>query len=504
MDGDMTPREPADDAGHAAIHDLVIRGGRVMDPDSRLDTVLDIGIDGSQIVALSVTPLNGRRVLDGAGRVVAPGWIDLHSHAQTVAGGRLQVHDGVTTALDLEGGLSDVADHYARAATEGRALNYGFSASWQQARMREVGGLPIGALTDVLGHFGNPAWKGSASRRQLDAMFAQLEQDLSDGAIGIGMLIGYAPRVDPSEYLRVSHLAADSDTATFTHARDLVEHAPDAVIDGAEEIVNAAQATGARSHYCHINSTSLWHIDRVHNLIERAQAPITTEAYPYGAASTAISADFLAPERLHEHRLTPQQIIYTPTGEPVTDARQLAELRQHHPGAVVLVHYLDEGDPGDRGVLERALTFPGAVVGSDAMPLAWTEAVADPYAWPPPRSLTVHPRGAGTFSRFLRRYVRELGSVSLMEAIERCSLGPARVLEPYVPSMRRKGRLQVGCDADLVVFDPDTVTDTATYRRGTLPSRGYAYVIVQGAVAVEHDRLDPAVLAGRPIRSESV
>lgn len=491
------------DVPRSATYDIVIVGGRVLDPESGTDAVLNIGINGSKIIEVTSAPLAGRRILDAAGLVVAPGWIDLHSHAQSVAGSRMQVHDGVTTALDLEGGLSDVDRHYARASLEGRAVNYGFSASWQQARMRQVGGLSNGTLNDVLGHFGNPAWKRSASPRQVEAMLGQLGQDLSDGAIGIGMLIGYAPRVSPDEYVQVSQLAADSDTGMFTHARDLIEDVPDAVIDGANEIVNAAQTTGARSHYCHINSTSLWHIDRVHDLIERAQTRITTEAYPYGAAATAISADFLAPDRLHEHRLTPDLIVYTPTGEPVSAVDELVHLRRTDPGAVVMVHYLDEGDPVDRGVLERALTFPGAVVGSDAMPLEWSETIADPFAWPPPQSLTVHPRGAGTFSRFIRRYVRELRSVSLMEAIERCSLGPARILQDFVPQMQNKGRLQNGCDADVVVFDPATVTDMATYRRGALPSRGYAYVIVGGQVSIDHDCLEMGVLAGRPVRSRA-
>lgn len=487
----------------ARVYDLVIRGGRVMDPESGTDEVLNVGINGQTILEITSAPLRSQRVVDADGLVVAPGWIDLHSHAQTVAGSRMQVHDGVTTALDLEGGLSDVAGHYDAAAKEGRAVNYGFSASWQQARMREVGGLSNGRLTDVLGHFGNPAWKQSATPRQLDALFAQLGQDVSDGAIGVGMLIGYAPRVEPSEYLRAAGLVAESGTAMFTHARDLIEDVPDAVIDGAEEIVEAAQATGARSHYCHINSTSLWHIDRVHDLIARSQTTISTEAYPYGAAATAISADFLAPERLHEHRLSPDLLVYTPSGQPIRGVRELAELRRNDPGAVVIVHYLDEDDPVDRGVLQRALSFPGAVVGSDAMPLEWSETVTDPFAWPPPPELVVHPRGAGTFSRFFRRYVRELGSATLMDAIERCSLGPARILQDFVPQMQVKGRLQVGCDADIVVFDPATVTDMATYQQGAQASRGYAYVIVGGQVTIDHDRLEMDVLAGRPVRSRA-
>ena len=435
-------------------HDLVLVGGRVIDPESGLDAIRNVGVLGGRIAAVTVAPLRGRRIHDVAGMVVTAGWIDMHSHAQSVAGSRLQAHDGVTTALDLEGGLPDVAGHYAAAAAEGRATNYGFSTSWQQARMVEVGRLPSGRLVDVLGHFGDPAWKQPANRRQLDRMVERFRTDIDNGAIGIGVLIGYAPEVDPAEYRMVSRVAESTGTATFTHARDLVEDRPNAVVDGAEEIVATAQETGARSHYCHINSTSLWHIDRVHRLIDSSPAAVSTEAYPYGAAATAISADFLSPDRLHEHRLTPQKLTYTRTGLPVRDVQELAHLQATDPGAVAIVHYLDENQPEDRVHLDRALSFPGAVVGSDAMPLTWAENESDPYAWPPPSSTVAHPRGAGTFSRVFRRYVRELRSMTLHEAIIRCSLQPARLLEDFVPAMARKGRVQVGCDADLVGVRP--------------------------------------------------
>ncbi len=483
-------------------HDLVIKDGRVIDPETGLDGIRNIGITKGSIVAVTQDDLQGAVTIDASGLVVAPGWIDLHSHAQSVAGGRLQARDGVTTALDLEGGFLGVAAHYERAATEGRAINYGFSTSWQAARMVDVGGLATGDLVDAMAYFGNPAWKVSASKRQITAMVARLGQDIDDGAIGLGLLMGYAPRVEPSEYLTMAQLAADTDTGTFTHARDLVEDVPDTVIDGAEEIVNAAQETGARSHYCHVNSTSAWHVDRVHDLVQRAQTEITTEAYPYGAASTSITADFLSPDRLHERGLTPQSIVYTPTGQRVADDAMLAELQRRDPGAIAIVHFLNESDPLEQSILDRALLFPGTVVGSDAMPLIWPQERHDPYAWPP-ADVTHHPRGAGSFSRFLRRYVRELGAISLSEAVSRCALGPARVLESYVPAMRRKGRVQPGCDADLVVFDPENVTDRATYATGTLPSTGYAYVLVGGQVLVDHDQLRLDVLPGRPVRSHS-
>jgi cytosine/adenosine deaminase-related metal-dependent hydrolase len=484
------------------VHDIVIRGGRIIDPESGLDAIGQIGIIGSTIRAVTTDEeLAGHRVLDADGMIVAPGWIDLHSHAQSVAGSRLQVLDGVTTALDLEGGLTGVAAHLEDAAREGRATNYGSSASWQQARMIEVGGLEGDRPRDVLTSLGGAEWKRAASRRQTDALLDRLGADIADGAIGVGLLLGYAPATEPEEYLRVSQLAADTGTGTFTHARDLVETVPDVAMDGAEEIVRAADLTGARAHYCHVNSTSLWHVDRVHRLIERSPAPVTTEAYPYGAGSTAIGAAFLAPERLAERRLTPSSIVYTPTGQRVRDVDELVRLRRDDPGAIVIIHLLDEDVPRDRLVLDQALTFPGTVVASDAMPLVWDAEAIDPLAWPPPRSVVAHPRGAGTYSRFLRQYVRTSGRLSWTEAVTRCSLGPARILESFVPVMRRKGRLQVGCDADIVVLDPSRVTDRATYDVGTLPSAGYAFVIVAGQVTVTDDRLDPAVLAGVAVTS---
>ena len=229
--------------------------------------------------------------------------------------------------------------------------------------------------------------------------------DLADGALGIGVLLGYAPAASPEEYLRVAGLAAEAGVPTFTHARDLIEMVPGTLADGAEEIVRAAAETGAHMHYCHVNSTSQRHIDRVLALVARAQAAgsrVTTEAYPYGSGMTGIGAAFLAPERLGERGLSPSSLTYAPTGERVASAARLRELRQADPGGLVIIDLLSEDDPADRALLMRSLTFPGAVVASDAMPLTWTAPPADPLAWPLPPTAITHPRTAGTFSRALR------------------------------------------------------------------------------------------------------
>ncbi|WP_219844536.1 MULTISPECIES: amidohydrolase family protein [unclassified Arthrobacter] len=484
------------------ICDVALVGGRVVDPETGLDEIRNVGITGSTISTVSSAPIPARKTLDVSGLVVAPGWIDLHSHAQSIAGGRLQARDGVTTALELEAGASPVAEAYAHAAVHGRPINYGYSTSWQQARMVEVGGLQAsGELTHALMHFGDPAWQRPASAKQRAAMFDRLREDLDNGALGIGVMIGYAPRVDPGEYVGISRIAAEAGVTTFTHPRALSEQVPDTPIDGAEEIVRVTQETGVRAHYCHIHSTALRQIDRVHRLIEASPSPVTTEAYPYGAGMTAISADFLAPERLHELGITPQSIVYAPTGESVSDALHLKELRKRDPGGLALIHYLHEEDPMDQALLDTGMTFPGTIVASDAIPFTWHTLGKNPMDWPPPLELVTHPRTAGTFSKYIRRYVRELSALSLLEAVGRCTLAPAQVLEPFVPAMTRKGRVQPGCDADLVVFDLQRISDQSTFQVSTRASTGYSYVLVNGQILVRDDELITDVLPGRPVRA---
>jgi dihydroorotase-like cyclic amidohydrolase len=486
--------------------ETVLRGGRVIDPESGFDRVADVAIGQGRIEWMGAGLAPGPADVDVAGLVVTAGFIDLHSHVNDLAGLRLQALDGVTTALELEAGASPVAGAYQRAAAEGRPVNYGFATSWAQARMAEVAGFPPAqTLSDVLRRLGDPRWQGAASPALLAALMSRLADDLADGALGIGVLLGYAPGVDPAEYLRLAELAAQAGVPTFTHARDLIELVPHTAIDGAEEIVRAAGQTGAHMHYCHVNSTSQRHIDRVLGLVSRAQAAgarISTEAYPYGSGMTAIGAAFLAPERLGERGLVPSSLTYAPTGERVATEARLRELRQADPGGLALIELLNEDNPADRALLMRSLTFPGAVVASDAMPLTWSGPglKADPRAWPPGAGAMTHPRTAGTFSRAVRLLTRGSGPLRLAEALGRCSLEPARLLEASVPAMRRKGRLQTGADADVIVFDPATITDRATYADSTRPSAGIRHVLVNGTFVVRDGSIVPDARPGRPVR----
>jgi dihydroorotase-like cyclic amidohydrolase len=485
--------------------DVVLRGGRVIDPETGLDAVRDVSLAGGRIAEVAPLLPPGPAGHDVTGLVVTAGFIDLHSHVDDIGGLRLQAMDGVTTALELEAGATPVAAAYRRAAAHGRPVNYGFSASWALARMEAVAGLPpAGNLARFMTNIGNPAWQRPADRAQLSAMMSHLEADLADGAIGIGVLLGYAPAAGTEEYLRVAGLAAEAGVTTFTHARDLIEMVPGGAADGAAEIVHAAAQTGAQMHYCHINSTSQRHIDRVLGLVGRAQAAgsrVTTEAYPYGSGMTGIGAAFLAPERLGERGLMPSSLTYAPTGELVATEERLRELRRADPGGLVIIDLLSEDDPGDRDLLLRSLTFPGSVVASDAMPLTWITP-RDDLAWPLPPGAITHPRTAGTFSRALRLLTREHGTHDLPAALAKCSLDPARLLQEHVPAMRRKGRLQPGTDADVIVFDERLITDQATYAKSTRPSTGIRHVLVNGEFVVRDGNIVPDARPGREVRGE--
>lgn len=488
-------------------HDLVLRGGRVIDPETGLDDIRDLAVSGGRITEVANGLAPAAVDIDVAGQVVTAGFIDLHSHTAGIAGLRLRALDGVTTSLELEAGVTPVGRMYEWAAAEGMPINFGFSASWAMARMEAVGGIELdGRLDLLLANIATPAWQGAASPAQIGVILNRLSADLADGAVGIGMLVGYAPGTDPDEYLQVAALAANAGVPTFTHARDLTDFTPNALIDGAEEIVRAAGETGAHMHYCHINSTSLRHIDRVLELVGRAQAAgsrVSTEAYPYGAGMTGIGAAFLAPERLGERNLKPTDLTYAPTGEQLASEDRLRELRATDPGGLAIIRHLDEDKPADLDIMLRPLIFPNAIVASDAMPLTWSGPVPDQLTWPLPDRAFTHPRTVGTFARALRMLGADGGPLGLTETLRRCTLLPAQQLEACVPAMRRKGRLQPGCDADIVVFDPATVTDQATYTHTTRPSTGIVHVLVNGTFVVRDADLVTSALPGQPIRATS-
>ncbi|MEV0280274.1 amidohydrolase family protein [Streptomyces sp. NPDC050610] len=486
----------------------LLRGGRVIDPGTGFDAVADVLVSDGVVSAVG-TGLDappGCTVLDVAGLVVGPGFVDLHSHVHSIAGQRLQAMDGVTTALDLEAGLMPIGRAYAEAAAAGRPLHYGFSASWGGARAQVLAGIePDARLASGFAVLGNPAWQRSSSDRELAEWLALLEGELAGGALGIGVLLGYAPHSEPAEFLAVARLAARAGAPTYTHVRELVEVDPRTPADGSEEVAAAAAETGAAMHHCHVNSTSGQHIDRVLGALDasrRSGSRVTIEAYPYGAGSTAIGAAFLDAERLRMKGLSASSVVMLESGERIADDGRLRQLRESDPGAPCILEFLDESDPRERAMLHQALAFPDAIVASDAMPVFWRDGSSDSTLWPLPPGGTTHPRTAGTFAKTLRVMVRESGAWDWPEAFRRCAHLPARVLDDVAPGARAKGHLGVGADADIVVLDPEAITDTATYFDSTRPSVGVRYLLVGGVQMVSAGELQTDALPGRPLRGE--
>ena len=490
------------------MSDLLLRGGRVIDPSDGTDAVRDLHVRDGRVAAVGAdlpAPPDAT-VVDVSGLLVGPGFVDLHSHVHSIAGQRLQAFDGVTTALDLESGLMPIERAYAKAAEEGRPLHYGFSASWGGARAAVLAGIEQTAdIVSSLDVLSNPLWQASSTPAQLAQWIELLRGELSAGALGIGVLMGYAPRTDPAEFLAVARLAAEANAPTFTHIRELVDVDSTIPVDGAEELERAAAETGAAMHHCHVNSTSRRHVDRVLGSIGRAQAAgsrVTVEAYPYGAGSTAVGAFFLAPERLAAWGLRPSSLVLLPSGERIADAARLREVRETAPGTPCIVEFFDESLPGDRALLHDALAYPDAIVASDAMPVLWPDGRFDSREWPLPAGGSTHPRTAGTFARALRTMVRESGTWSWAEAFRRCSYLPARVLDEVAPGAAAKGHLRPGADADVVVLDPATVTDTATYLDPVRPSVGVQHLLVAGEPVVRGGELVQDAYPGRPLRGE--
>lgn len=494
----------------ATEFDSVIVGGRVVDPETGLDAVRSVGIRDGAIAAISDAELSGEQILDARGLVVAPGFIDLHCHTQSLPGDRIQAFDGVTTALELESGILPVGDWYDEQARAGRALNYGTSASWVFARIGELNpemGEPHPSLAYFQAAYQHSEWQYEVSDRgQIDRILQRLEQGLAEGGLGIGINNGYVPGAGVQEMSLVADLAARHDVPTFTHIQFMSNIDPQSSQEAYLRLIAYAATSGAHMHICHLNSTSLRDIERCAHLITVAQQhglKVTVEAYPYGAASTVVGAAFLAhPCYCERTGATWSDIVLNATGEPVRDEAELRQVQKDEPGQPIVWHFLSpESNAEDQRLLDMSVMYPGGAIASDAMP--WEQpghVLVEGDVWPLPADAVAHPRSAATFARFFAQYVAGRRLITLPDAIAKCSLIPAQILANASDTMSRKGRLQVGADADVTVFNLDAFEDKATFAEPTHPSVGVMHLIVGGVPLIRDGILDTALRPGTPVR----
>lgn len=463
------------------IYDRVILNGRVMDPESGLDALRHVGVAGGKVAAISATPIVGRDTIDARGLVVAPGFIDLHDHWQDAEGYRFAAMDGVTTALELEGGAGAVRGWYA--AREGRSLiNFGASASHGAARRSAVvtrGDLAAARTAQDSLEAANPGAYRTASNEEVQAIVRHITANLNDGALGVGMGLAYVPAAGRDEIFRVFQEAARTGVTIFVHIRHASLTVNQGTLDATQEVIADAAATGASLHIVHVTSTGLRQTDVALEMIAGARAhgvDVTTELYPYEAASTDIRAAIFDPGWQQRLGISERDIMWFATGERLSPESFAAYRRGGGPIVAFVI-------PPE--ALDAALRDSTVLIASDGVPLGENAG---------------HPRGAGTYARVLGKYVREGQTLSLMHALKRMTLLPARRLERWVPQMRSKGRLNVGSDADVTVFDPARVIDRATYERPKQAPEGIPFVLVNGTPVVRNGSVVPNVTPGSAIR----
>lgn len=493
------------------MYDLVIRGGRVIDPETGFDAIADLAISAGRIAEIGPDLGPALREIDAAGLIVAPGFIDLHGHGQSLPADRMQAFDGVTTSLELEVGAMPVAEWYAAQQNSRRLLNYGTAASWIFARKAVMIGLNLTGGEQAITTMGRGSedlrWSfDAATAAQAAQIVDMLREGIDAGALGIGIPYAYAPGAGGKEMSLVCDLAAEKDVATYTHVANMSNVDPRSSVEAYLSLIGLSAATGAHMHICHLNSTSLQDIERSVELIAKAQSQglrVTTEAYPYGTGSTVISASFLNDPKLTERTgTTLKDVEIVAEQRRLVDRADLDTRRSKDPAQLVLWHFLDtEENPEHQRMLDLSVLMPGGVIGSDAMP--WTNADGSIYEgdeWPLGADKTSHPRSSGTFTRFVRQYQRERGAISLHEALARCTVMPAKIIESAAPIFARKGRLQEGCDADVVVFDYENLTERATFRQMNLPATGMKHVLVGGTAVIDGGALVLDAAPGRPIK----
>jgi cytosine/adenosine deaminase-related metal-dependent hydrolase len=487
---------------------LVISGGRVVDPASGMDAIGDVAVMDGKIAAVGTGLGSAEQVIDATGLVVAPGFIDLHAHGQSIPADRMQAFDGVTTTLDLEAGVMPVAAWYRRQAAQGRVLNYGASTNWAFARIGAMTGSNEESGLEAFGRaMRDRRWvENVATETETAGILDRLANGLNEGGIGIGILNAYAPGAGVQELTAVCQLAAANNVPTFTHIAYMSRVDPESAAEAYIRLIGYAGATGAHMHICHFNSSSKTDIERCAVLVAKAQAqglPITVEAYPYGTGSTVLAAAFFSDPEFEARNGTAYDSVQRVTdGRRFRDREELLAAQAEEPSTLVLWHILDtENNAHHRDLLDISVLYPGGAIASDAMPWALSDgSIYAGDAWPLPEDATSHPRSAGCFTRFIRHWVRERQAVSLLEGVRKCALIPAEILAPSTPAMAAKGRLTPGADADVVVFDFATLTDRAEFSAMNRPSEGVRHLLVSGQPLITDGVLDVAARPGQPVR----
>lgn len=445
------------------MFDLVIRNGILIDPEKLTRTVGHLGITGGKITAVSQAELTGRHSIDATGKIVCPGFIDIHGHVDCDEYcGELSLQQGITTTIGGNCGLSpvDMNAFFHKQETEGFIVNQAEMIGHSITLRKEAG------LTDPL---------QPATSAQLDKMEQWVEQAFIDGACGLSLGLAYAPGSSDDEIMRLSRLAArygrivavDTRMATSSDMYSLIE------------AIHIARQTGVRlqiSHLVYQYGTGM--MAEALAVINKARADgidIRVDSGMYTEWATHIGAALFHETYMEENgwQLADIMVITGPyNGQRLTPALY-RELRSQAPHTAVVVF------TGIEEEIYQALCHPYAMPSTDTGAYAPGEG---------------HPQIAGSFPRYFKKLLRERFELTIMEAVRKATLLPAETL-----GFHSKGRLRTGMDADLVIFDIQQLTDNAAFGHPDRPPSGIDYVILNGRIALAHGTIVDRY-AGRAVR----
>jgi hypothetical protein len=444
--------------------DVVFTGGRIIDPETGFDRIGNIALIGTTIVEISDQPIPANREISAGNLVVSPGFIDMLSYSPNGYGEWWKVADGVTTNVGMHGLRFDASSFYGRWSEAGVPINFGGAV--HNSHVRSDLGYPPDS---------------TAEDSQITDISRAIEAQVRAGYLGIHVQPEYAPGVSATEMMEMGRLAADLDVPLCVHARFSDNIEPGLQSEATGELVSVARETGCHVHIEHLNSTG--GTGRMADALGEIEAAIgeglrmTSCMYPYEFwATTLKSARFRDWQEKFDISYEDLQVAGTNVR---LNADTFAEALD---GNLLTAAFAIP--PGD---IELGIQAPFMMIGSDAI-------LELPH--------NNHPRSTGCFSRTIAEYSRNKGLINLGDALAMMTIRPAELLGISSPQMTRKGRMQIGADADITVFDPLTIADQSTIENPAQESVGVKYVFVNGTEVRNPEGNITSSLPGVAIRSD--
>lgn len=438
--------------------DILIKNGHCADFDAEKLTQGDIGIRNGKICAVGEVNEPARKTIDATGKIVSTGFVDIHMHEENFAeeGEKYDIAQrmlrmGVTTCVAGNCGDQRQSVKQFRSVLDklgGAPVNYLLLAGYNTAR-RSVAGLGPYEM---------------ASEEQIDRIAAHLASEIEAGASGVSFGVEYDPAITEDEIIRALLRQKKGIFVSMHYRAD-----GDGAVASVEEMSRIAKKTGVRFQISHLSSCSamgqMEETLAVINAAVRENPLLDYDTYPYNAFCTSIGAAVFDGDSFERWQAQKADIMIASGGHAgeICDRALFDSVRAAQPDTLVVVFAMREKE------IAMAIENPSCgMVASDGILCRGNG----------------HPRATGTFARVLAKYVREEGVISMMDALRKMSAAPAERM-----GLLNKTRLAPGYDADVTVFDSETVQDRATYKAPKLPPAGYAAVIVNGRLAVENDAI---------------